>query len=315
MSKKKIFYFFGLIFVLFLATGCLKKESDIKDDKTTESKLIQAKSIKQKELPKKYDLYSTTPYEISLYSILEISKKSDNLKKIIDNLLEQAQGFYLLTSNNNKTFIILQNPIERYNTYQRHNLQFAEIDENGQIYYHNAGYNGINGEIFEEKKTKRNNWVIDKTSEYPRPIKHIAYDEKGKLSFIEIWNYDENEPIKYQMKDANKKVVSILKETVDENSNYIKEHIFYDNNGNITMSLVAYYEGANISRLTFYNSNDLLDSISIISEYSNGNKTKELIYNGNYEHINTITSEYNDTDRIKINLFDKDNNKIKNINS
>lgn len=117
------------------------------------------------------------------------------------------------------------------------------------------------------------------------------------------------------MKDSHKKVVSILKETQDNDANLRREHIFYDNEGKTTMSLTVNYDGANISRLTYYNSHDKIDSVSILSEYSEGNKVKELIYNEDYELINTAIAEYIDSTRKKIQVLDKDGNEILKISS
>ena len=112
-----------------------------------------------------------------------------------------------------------------------------------------------------------------------------------------------------------KKVVSILKESQDNDSNYRKEHIFYDNNGNTTMSLTINYDGANISRLTFYNSHDSIDSISIISEFTDGIKTKELIYNQDYKLISSFVPEYKDGELKKIKTYDSEEKEINQISS
>ena len=117
------------------------------------------------------------------------------------------------------------------------------------------------------------------------------------------------------MLDSNKKVVSILKEIQESESNYRKEHIFYDNEGNIKMSLTINYDGANISRLTFYNSHDSIDSMSIISEFENGLKTKELIYNENYQLINTVIAEYENDERKSIKILDSEQKEINKISS
>jgi hypothetical protein len=117
------------------------------------------------------------------------------------------------------------------------------------------------------------------------------------------------------MKNTSKKVISILKESQENDSNYRKEHIFYDNDGNIVMSLTVNYDGANISRLNYYNSHDLIDSVSIFSEYENGLKIKESIYDENYELMNTVVSTYINEKREAIEMFDKDGNKIQEIKS
>lgn len=318
MVNKKIVTALSFMFsIAFLSTGCIKKEIKSTDNTPPQvTKVYSEKAVtKPKPVEKKYDLYSTTPYDLPLYSIVEISKLPQNIKETVDKILDLSQGFYLLRYDDTKVLIILQNPIINSETFSRHDLQFVEIFKDGTTKYHTAGYHGINGEISSKIVDTDNEWVFDDNSEVRKPLKHTSFDEKGKIKFIETWNYDDSEPIKYQMKDAHKKVLSILKESQDNDSNLRREHIFYDNDGKITMSLTVNYEGANISRLTFYNSHDSIDSMSILSEYTNGLKTKESIYNENYELINTVISDYIDGERKKIELFDKDGIGIRKISS
>jgi len=266
-----------------------------------------------------YDLYSKTQFDLPLISIYDISKLTPEIKSKVDSILDKAQGFYYLKVLDDRVFVILQNPIDESNTYARHNLQFVEILFDGRIFYHNAGYVGLENEIqlsINSKKNKENLWVIDENIESYRPLKHIAYDEKGKIKFIETWNYDDNEPVKYEMRNENKKIISILKESQDDISNLRREHIFYDNDGNIIMSLTINYEGANISRLMFYNSHSSIDSVNIISEYDeNGLKIKESVYDENYMLINTVYSVYQNDERKSLRVLDFEGNELSKLES
>lgn len=306
-----------VIAIMFLFSGCsFKKEIEtIAIENSDVIKNNKDVTIVSNPTEKKYDLYSATPYDIPLFSIVEMSKLPLNVKKIIDNLLEESQGFYFLRFNGEKVLIIFQNPVKTINAYPRHELQFAEVDLEGNVVFHNAGYVGVEGETKNLFEKKCDSWIFVDLNEITRPLKHIAYDEKGNIKFSEIWNYDEKESIKYQMKDSNKKTNSILKESQDNDSNFRKEHIFYDNDGNITMSLTINFDGANISRLTFYNSHDSIESISIISEYTDGLKTKESVYNEDYELINTVKAEYVGAERKKIVILDENNEKISEMSS
>lgn len=300
--------------VIFLCTGCLsKKEPAIKKEQVFTE--IKKEVIQPQEIKKTYDLYSSSAYDLPLFSIVEISKLPNTIKIVVDKLLEASQGFYLLRKDDDKILIILQNPVNTSNTFSRHDLQFVEIDSDGKLTYHNAGYQGIEGETFNIIEQTNEEWLFDESTEPHKPLKHTVYNEKGKVKFTELWNYDETEPIKYQMKDSHKKVVSILKESQDNDSNLRKEHVFYDNEGNTKMSLTVNYDGANISRVTFYNAHESIDSISVISEYENGLKTKELIYNESYELINRIISEYIDGERKKIKVFNNEDILISEISS
>lgn len=307
--------------VAFLCTGCWTKKETSQDLTEKVEQPVIKEPIKQQSVqaPKakvvKHNLYSSTPYDLPLFSVVEISKLPLPVKETINNILEKSQGFYFLKKENDKVVILLQNPVDNLDTYSRHNLQFAEVDMNGKANYHTAGYNGITGETFNITEQKFDEWEFDESLETKRPIKHISFDENGHVKYVEKWNYDENEPIKYEMKDSKDKVISVLKESQDNDSNYRKEHVFYDNEGNTTMSLSVNYDGANISRMTFYNSKDSVESMSIMSEYQNGLKTKELIYNKDYKLVNTVTSDYIDGERKDIKIFDTEGNETDKISS
>lgn len=285
--------------------------------KTDKQPVKPTSVIPKKEEKKVFDLYSSTPYDLPLISVLEISKLSPQVKKSVDEVLSEAQGFYLLRFNKskNKVFVILQNPITASNTYSRHDLEFVEISHDGAKKFHKAGYTGVEGETSNAVEQDNDVWEFDKSVEPHRPLKHVAYDEKGNVKFTEVWNYDSDSGIKYEMKDSAGKPLSILKETVEDGENYRKEHIFYDKDGNTKMSLSANYDGANVSRFTYYDSSDDVDSISIISEFSEGLKTGEKVYNENYELINSVKTDYENGDRKDIRLYDDDGKEVDKISS
>lgn len=301
----------GALFFCFSEKQALliSKENDNKQQTTS-----QSTPIKQ-EAKKTYDLYANTPYDLPLLAIYEISKVPESIKKIIDNVLESSQGFYMLKKAEDKILILLQNPILESNTYNRHNLQYLELYLDGRQEFHNAGYNGVEGEIFENFDQGKDSWTFDKTVEYARPLKHIAKDDKGKIKFTEIWSYDEKNPIKYLMKDSKGKTISVLKETLENESNLRKEHIFYDNDGNTIISVTINYDGANISRFTYYNSHQTIDSISLISEYVDGLKIKEQVYDEKYQLIKTLNATYTNDTRTGLQILDSENNEIAKLNS
>jgi hypothetical protein len=59
----------------------------------------------------------------------------------------------------------------------------------------------------------------------------------------------------------------------------------------------------------------MVDSMSIISEYRDGHKIKEMVYNEKYELINTINSTYKDAERIELQILDSENNEIAKLSS
>ncbi len=324
MAKKLIGLCCAVLVLAVAGAFLLLKEEPVQEEQKTEPQAVAKKAVypikpvvKEEEVVIKKDLYSATPYDLPLISITEIAKLPDNVKKSVDEILESAQGFYYLKYDreNEKVFIILQNPIDEENVYSRHGLQFAEVTKDGEKTFKTAGFEGDDGETANAvENLKGDLWEFDRTVEPARPIKHIKYKDKHKIEFVETWNYSTDEPVKYQMKNSKKKVISVMKETFDNESNYRREHVFYDDDGNTRMSISVNYDGANISRFTYYDSEDDSENVTIISEYEDGVKIKESIYNEDYELLNTVECDYTDDVRDEIRVFDKDNHEVEKIN-
>ena len=326
VAKKIVIGVSGAILVSAAALFFLmdKTITEQKQDVSNAIAVAQKKTTQAPKPEKKYDLYSSTPYDLPLSSIVDISKFSPVLKKEIDNLLEMSQGFYYLKKEGvNRAFIILQNSITDNDVYPRHNVEFVEIylNEDNEVVknIYPPSFNGISGETInaiEDANSKPDIWKFDKTIEPYRPLKHSAYDENGKLKFTEYWNYSDDSEVKYQIKDRKNKSVSILKETLADNSNLRREHIFYGSDGVVEMSLSANYDGANISRFTYYNSLNADDCVIIISEFDeDGNKNKESIYSSDYQLQKIIKVEYIDGVRKKISVFDNEHKLLDEISS
>ena len=250
-----------------------------------------------------------------LISIFEISKQSSIVKKSIDKVLELSQGFYYLKQIEDKVFIVLQNPAYEGDTYYRHGLQVAEIDSSGKILYHTVGYSGIEGEILAPEKTDSDFWVYDKTSEPYKPLKHVAYNEKGKIKFSEFWDYSPESNVKYEMKDSANKTISVLKEILEDDTNYRKEHIFYDNEGKILISISINFEGANITRFNYFNAKKPNSSVIIICDYVDGQKAFEKIYDKDYNLINIVEAVYRNGERKEVKVFDSEKKELGKISS
>ena len=299
----------GLIALGFACLAFIEKEQI--EEKISAKTPIKAQKVhstapKAEKTDKKSNLFAETIYNIPLMAIVEIDKAPLEIQQSAAKLLEDAQGFYFAKYDENKKelLVLLENPITQGNTYCRHNLEFARLEKDGSVKYSTQGYSGNEGEISNAVETEEDLWDFDKTTEPPRPLKHMVFGDNGKIEFVETWNYDENEPVKYEMKDGDGKVISIMKETA-EGTTYRKEHVFYDKDGKTTMSLSANYDGTDLSRLSYYNA-DNNNGLSIISEYSEGNKVKEVIYNQDYELKNTIKSEYENGKRKSVTILDSD---------
>lgn len=323
MANKRIIAGIGVLCLIAGAIGIFLIERPVKiessNDKPEEKQIVPvAKPVKiPQKASIKGDLYSDTPYYMPLLSVVEISELKPEVKKKVDEILENSQGFYFLKHDKKtgETVILLQNPVKDNSNYIRHNLQTAIVADDGSVTYKNIGYSGEEGEIDNSVEQKTDSWEFDTSVEPYRPLKHTAYDNHKKVLYTEVWNYGETESIRYEMKDAKDKTISIIKETTDGNDNYRKEHIFYDSNGNTEKSLSANYEGADIKWFTYYDAKNPENNISIESVYNDGLKTEEKIYNQEYKLMNTLKADYSDGERTELTLFDGEGKEKESIKS
>ena len=258
---------------------------------------IQKETIKN---VKKTNLYNDN-YLIPLSAIVDISSLPEQTQNSINSIIENANLYYLKKHNDNVFLIIGNFNNEKY---QRHDIQLVEINKNG-----NKKITELNNT--EEHANDNDEWEYDKISNLP--IKHTKYNSKGEIEFVEIWNYSQNEPIKYELRDGNDKVLSIKKETYDNDSNMRVEHLIYDESGDTKINISANYEGPNITRFTYFNSEKPHDSVTLMSDFEDGTKTKETIYSSNYKVKNSFNAEYKDGERINIKKYDAENNLVEEI--
>ena len=318
MSDKKILLLIGFLLMAASALGffLIEHENASKSHsqkfEATEIK-TETKAEKQSNTEpqtQKIDLYSDFAYYIPLSSIVETAEFSESTKQKINHILEISQGCYFIKQNpsTKEIYIFLKNPAtDMSERYMRHNLQVAHIDRNGNVSYTDIGYSGEYGEISNAvTSTGDDEWIFDETIEPKRPIKHVAFDDKKNILYSEYWNYDENEPTKYEMKNTVGDVISIMKETVSGDTGYRQEHIFYDNSGNIVRSMTVNYDGADIVWFTYYDSELCENSITIESVYKDGIKTSEKIYNHAYKPIKQLIPSYTDGVLTAIKVFNSD---------
>lgn len=291
------------------------KTENVVPPEVATKKAVQQKNVMPvvKEAKNVADMYNSTAYDLPLYSIAEIARMPKVLKDAVDKVLEEAQGFYFLKYDDNekKVFIVLQNQLSLVDAFQRHNLEFMDLylnAEDGKVLknLYSPAYLGQPNESFIATYQVYGNdeaWVLDNQPSQTLPVKHTIYSQKNKIKFQELWNYDESKEIKYHLKGASKNTISMLKEQKIGDAGLRKEHLFYDSEGNLMLSLTVNYEGANITRMMFYNKHSLDDSISIISYYTDGMRTKEEVYDSDYKLVNVVQAEYKDGQREKIKTF------------
>lgn len=84
--------------------------------------------------------------------------------------------------------------------YMRHDVKFVEINKEGVPKITSIG---------QEVSDEDGDWEFNEDSGLP--LKHIKYDEDGDIEYTEIWNYSDEEPVKYEMKNGEGKILSIKK--------------------------------------------------------------------------------------------------------
>lgn len=325
MGTKRIVFLIGTLLLSAGAIGYFFIENEPEPEKTLEhtakpkvvhkaAKPVESKTENITKIDtQKTDLYSNSLNYMPLFSISEIAGMPENLKNKTDALLELSQGFYYLKFNkqNNEVFVLFQNPvINSANRYPRHDMQAAKINSEGVVEYINFGYCGEENEIENAIiSNKAEDWEFDETTEPIRPVKHIKYDKRKKIIYTEIWNYNSKEPVKYEMKDGNGNVLSVVKEYLDGESGFRREHIFYDATGKTMQSVTVNYDGANIKWFTYYDSQNANNSVTIESEYnSDGLKSAERIYNQNFQLEKTLLPDYEEGLLNKLKVIDSSGN-------
>lgn len=325
MVDKK--FYVGVSIAILLSAVALfvlpSKVMNLQQEKAiNEQKMAQKNENKQEKKVIKNNLYSNSLYDLPLYSVVDISKLPSNLRVQINKLLEESQGFYLLKYNEDlgRVFIILQNPVTITNTFQRQGVECVEFIINQDKTFSRNNYflgeNGNDGEIYnvlEGLDIPNEIWELDDSLEPKRPLKRTVYNEKGKIDYIETWNYSEDDVVKYRQKRNRGKVLSILKEMTEGDTGLRREHIIYSPDGEMETLLSVSFEGSDITRMIHYNSQNFDDSISIVAKYENGLRVEETIYDKDYKIINIVKTEYLNNERQYIKVFNDTGDLIYNL--
>ena len=260
---------------------------------------------KQEELEpsviKKAHLYDEN-INLPFSTITELAFLPQNVQDEILKISEESNLYYL-KRNNDSVFLITSSGMDE--KISRHDINFIELDFIGQ-----KKVIPLNNNV-QEEDDNGGEWQYDE--ETGLPIKHIKYNSKGKVEYSETWNYSLDEPIKYEMKDAKGKTLSVKKETTENESDIRSEHLIYDEKGNIKVNISANYEGPEITRFTYFDADNLDDSITIMSEYKDGLKIKENVYSSDYKLKNTYNAEYKDGERVNIKVLDKTEHEVEEI--
>ena len=248
---------------------------------------------------KNANLYDNIPSSMMpLSAIGLISEVPENIQNKISQI-SNNNSIYMVQRHKDKLFLVTDNPENL-----RHSIEFTEISlTNGHQTNTTLGYN--------DKMQDSDNdiWEYDKNSH--SPLRHTKYNQNGDMEFVEVWNYDAENPIKYEMKDAEGHTISMRKETLENGTDLRVEHLVYDKEGNTKINVSATYDGQDIKRFTYYNADKPEEGGAIYSEYSDGQKTKETVYTPDLKVKNSYTSEYKDGTREEIIKWDNENKEVK----
>ena len=265
----------------------------------TSSNMSKEDSAQTNNKIRKADLYGKMPSaSLPLSSVNIISTLPENVQETISKIIDSSNGVYFIEKEKDKIFMIIDNELN-----PRHNVEFVELSTNNpKITKTTFGYN--------DKINDFSNEIWDYDKETKQPKKHTTFDENGDIIFVENWYYDSDNPVKYEIKNGDGEVISMRKETQDGDSNLLVEHLLYDKDGKTKMSVTSSYDGADVKRFTYYNSEKPKEGASVFSEYSDGLKTKETIYTTDYKLKNIYTSSYKNGEREDIKVYDENNNEI-----
>ena len=286
--------------------GFGSKKSGTKTKKNTSIKnagqeLSEPEKDEQKDNVKHGNLFNSSPSGYVPFSaIAELSVLPANVQTGINKVIDSYGGILMLKRTKDKIVIVAENPENI-----RHGIDFIEITVPGG--HQTVTTLGYNGKI---KDADNDNWEYDKNQ---LPVKHIKYNSEGDAEYIETWNYDASNPVKYEMKNAEGKTLSIRKETLKDGTDMRIEHLIYDTAGNTKVNVSTTYDGADVKRFTYYNADKPLDSESVFSEYSDGVKIKETVYTSDLKVKNVYEAKYEDGERVEISVYDNNNKEIENI--
>ena len=279
----------------------VEEEPVISPEKTQNSQVKQISIQKDVNLEKKTNLYNDAASSTMPLSV--VAALSDVPAYVRANVekLSTANNIYMAKKSGDKLIVITDNPSNI-----RHRVEITEVSLiNGHQVKTTLGYN--------DKMKDSDNDIWEYNKDTKLPIRHTKYNADGDMEFIETWNYDEAEPIKYEMKDVDGHVISMRKETIENGTDLRVEHLVYDKNGNTRINVSATYEGPDVKRFTYYNADKPSESGSVFGEYTSGLKTKETVYTSDLKVKNYYTTEYKDGNRQSITIWDNQNKEVQKL--
>lgn len=288
-----------------------KQTTDIqqkKEEKVQPTTNNTAEKPVQKELNKtqRINMYDTEETRtLPFWAITQLATLSPNAQKTIENIMKNANVYYVDKTDNK--IIIIKDSNDEEARFTRHDIEIISISSDGKNikketkFPHKMSNEESEREIWDYQLIEGDMMV---------PTSHKTLNEDGSVKFIEHWYYTQNEPVKYKLTNGNDKVLSIRKSLHQSGGNWSDEHIFYDENGNTALNITIAYENNNIARFTYYNPKKPEESVTILNEYINDEKSKETVYTTDYRLKNTFFADYKNGKRANIRVLDSNNNQI-----
>ena len=274
------------------------EETNIPDKEEPIKAEVQKTSILRQGDVMESPVYSSVP----LSAVSEINSLPANVQAQIKNIARNS-NIFMLNKNSDRVLMVTENPSNI-----RHGIDFIEISvPTGHQTCTTLGYNG------KIQDSENEVWDFDEKSRFHTPTKHVKFNKDGDVEFIEYWYYSNDNPVKYEMKDANGNVISVRKETLDNAGNLRVENLLYNKDGNTKIGVITSYSGANVERFTYYNADKINDSTSVFDEYTDGLKTRETVYSSDMKVKNSYEASYEDGERDSITVFDGKKQKIQEI--
>lgn len=274
------------------------------EEKQPQPAPVQVKKVLSKPVQNtvKADLYNSVDKNIPFSAIADLALMPECVKKTVNELLEESSGgIYFLKQSHDKVFLIVDlTPEGENNPIKRHDFHFLEIS---------ATDGSVLTQQSRENESKQDKWEFDNEL----PLSHVHYGEDKHPVYTEVWNYSEDEPVKYKKTDKDGQVISMRKEVIDNGVNLREEHLFYDGEGNMVKNVSFNYDGTDLTRFTYYNSKAPDDSAMLVSEFEDGVKKKETLYSSDYKIKNIYVPEYKDYKKSEIKILDKNNNVVETL--
>ncbi len=238
-------------------------------------------------------------------AITQLATLSLNAQKTIENIMQNANVYYI--DKTDDKIIVIKDANDEEARFTRHDVEIISISLDGTKikketnFPHKMSNEESEKEIWDYQLIEGDVMV---------PTSHKTLNENESIKFIEHWYYTPDEPVKYKLTNGNDKVLSIRKSLHQGGGNWSDEHIFYDENGNTALNITIAYENNNIARFTYYNPKKPEESVTILNEYINDEKSKETVYTTDYRLKNTFYADYKNGKRATLRVFDSNNHQI-----